>query len=215
MSEYQHIVTLTLFSKAKETSSETVRVVVAQWVDSFERALKDGTEADIASLFHDDAWIRDYLAFSWDFRTIRSSTKVVNYIKQNQDTVQLGKIRPRSQGAFQPVFKSPTSDLHWVEYMFEFETAFGKGRGMLRLVVADDNIWKGYLIILPSKNSRVLRRHQDRGARTATSTHDMEFGVSEGRGRRNSFKRIRWYLSLVLVSHEDTALCSTPTSDLP
>ncbi|KAH7022119.1 hypothetical protein EDB80DRAFT_744724 [Ilyonectria destructans] len=29
--------------------------------------------------------------------------------------------------------------------MFEFETAFGKGRGMLRLVVVDDNVWKSYL----------------------------------------------------------------------
>ncbi|KAF7548129.1 hypothetical protein G7Z17_g7272 [Cylindrodendrum hubeiense] len=146
MAGHPHIITLPVFAEATEKSPDNARTVVDQWVNTFEKTLKDGSEAEIATLFHSDAWIRDLLGFSWDYRAIQSSTEIAKHLKQNYEAVKLGNIRPRTKGAFQPEFKSLTPDVHWVQSMFEFETAIGKGRGMLRLVTADDNSWKCYLI---------------------------------------------------------------------
>ncbi|KAM5344458.1 hypothetical protein ACJ41O_012994 [Fusarium nematophilum] len=145
MSGYEHIITLPRFTEAQAKSPDHAREIVAQWIETFQKVLKSGTVDDLASLFHDGGWIRDFLAFSWDFRTIQGSTDLAAYIK-HQDAPHLLSIQHRNHGAFQPVFKTPAPDVHWVESMFDFETSVGTGKGMLRLVSDDSSVWKGYAI---------------------------------------------------------------------
>ncbi|KAK7413126.1 hypothetical protein QQX98_008012 [Neonectria punicea] len=146
MSGHEHIITLPRFTEAEAKSPEHARDIVANWIESFQKVLQSGTAKDVASLFQDDAWIRDFLGFSWDFRTIQGSDKLAAYIKEHEGTTRLLTIRQRDHGAFQPVFKTPSPNVHWVESMFEFETSVGSGKGMLRLTANENNVWKGYLI---------------------------------------------------------------------
>ncbi|KAF5013867.1 hypothetical protein FDECE_148 [Fusarium decemcellulare] len=145
MSGYEHIVTLPRFTESQAKSPEVAREIVDQWLKKFQEVVKTGTYTDVASLFHGDAWIRDFLTFSWDFRTIQGSEALSSYIKK-QDAATLVSIKARDHGKFQPIFKTPAPEVHWVESMFEFETSVGRGKGMLRLVSGNDNVWKGYLI---------------------------------------------------------------------
>ncbi|KAH7254563.1 hypothetical protein B0J15DRAFT_423922 [Fusarium solani] len=146
MSGYEHIVTLPQFPEHQDKSPETARLIVTQWLGSFQQAVRNGSVDDLAEFFNKDAWIRDFLAFSWDFRTIQGSNKVSEYIKQSQDAASLVAISARDHGKFQPSFKTPAPGTNWVESMFEFETSIGRGKGMVRLVSGDKPGWKAYLI---------------------------------------------------------------------
>ncbi|KAF4982173.1 hypothetical protein FZEAL_2150 [Fusarium zealandicum] len=146
MSGHEHIITLPRFTESEAQSTEIARDIISQWLENFQKAVKTGSTEDLASTFHQDAWIRDLLGFSWDFRAIQGSEKLAAYLKKNQDTTSLLAIRLREHGQFQPRFKTSAPNVHWVESMFEFETSVGSGKGMLRLVAGNDNIWRGYLI---------------------------------------------------------------------
>lgn len=146
MSGYEHIVALPHFPEHQDKSPETARLIITQWLGSFQQAVRNGSVDDLAELFNEDAWIRDFLTFSWDFRTIQGSNKVSEYIKQSQDAANLVAISARDHGKFQPNFKTPAPGTNWVESMFEFETSIGQGKGMVRLVSGDQPGWKAYLI---------------------------------------------------------------------
>lgn len=146
MSGYEHIVALPHFPEHQDKSRETARLIVTQWLGSFQQAVRNGSVNDLAELFNEDAWIRDFLTFSWDFRTIQGSKKVSAYIKESQDAASLVAISARDHGKFQPTFKTPAPETNWVESMFEFETSIGRGKGMVRLVSGNKPSWKAYLI---------------------------------------------------------------------
>lgn len=186
MPEYQHTVSLPRFSSTVQPSAANARNVVQLWVESFHQALKSTTVAELSSIFHRDAWIRDFLGFSWDFRTIQGSAKLADYIAQHRSTAGVASICPREKGDFQPVFKQPAPGVHWVESMFDFETSVGRGKGMLRLVADDDNIWKAYLINFTLQELKGFEEKS--GARRPHGYHDPRSGTwSEKRAREKEF----------------------------
>ncbi len=86
------------------------------------------------------------LAFSWDIRTIHGLDKVAAYFNENWTSHNLSNLKIRETGKFAPHTESPIEGLQWLESMFDFETSFGFGSGMLRLVQGSDGVWKGHMI---------------------------------------------------------------------
>ncbi|KAJ5558656.1 hypothetical protein N7535_008871 [Penicillium sp. DV-2018c] len=116
-------------------------------MQEFEKAFNGHGFGRIAGIFVENAWVRDFLTISWDFRTIQGRDNLIQYFANNwQDTFV--HTRLQEEGAFQPSFKNPTPELQWVESMFVFETRYGRGKGMIRLVLDNEESqqWKGYLI---------------------------------------------------------------------
>lgn len=186
MPEHQHTVSLPRFSRTLENSAENARNVVQLWVESFHQALKGGTVAELSAIFHNDAWIRDFLGFSWDFRTIQGSNELAKYMAQHQGTAGVASICPREKGDFQPVFKQPAPGVHWVESMFDFETSVGRGKGMLRLVADDNSIWRAYLINFTLQELKGFEEMS--GSRRPHGYHDPRSGTwSEKRAREKEF----------------------------
>ncbi|KAM0553177.1 hypothetical protein ACHAPJ_007464 [Fusarium lateritium] len=181
-----HIITLPKFSESQAKSPEIAQELITRWLQNFQQVLKTGTAADLASLFHGDAWVRDFLTFSWDFRTIQGSEQVASYIRQNQDQSAIVAIKARDYGRFKPVFVTKTSEVHWVESMFEFETLIGTGKGMLRLVQGNDNAWKAYLINFTLQE---LKGSEEKsGPRRPHGYVDPRYGTwSERRERQKEF----------------------------
>ncbi|UKZ76801.1 hypothetical protein TrVFT333_004513 [Trichoderma virens FT-333] len=142
-----HIITLPTFKQQGNVSLSHARNIAERWVRDFEHALKGDDREALEKLFVKDAWIRDLLSFTWDFRTLQGRDNVLNYL-QNNHNASIGTIRLRDHGAFQPIFKKPYPDMQWVESMFDFESRHGHGKGMLRLVLDGDDgdQWKCYLI---------------------------------------------------------------------
>lgn len=142
-----HIITLPTFKLQGNVSQLYARSITERWLRDFEDALKSNDRDKLGKVFVEDAWIRDLLALSWDFRTLRSRDNVLDYLQENHKA-GIHTLRLRDHGAFQPTFKKPYPGMQWVESMFDFESRYGSGKGMLRLVLDGDegDEWKCYLI---------------------------------------------------------------------
>ncbi|OPB41770.1 flavin-binding monooxygenase [Trichoderma guizhouense] len=140
-----HIITLPTFKQQGNVSLSHARNISERWVKDFEHALQRNDRERLEKVFVKEAWIRDLLSFTWDFRTLQGRDNVLNYL-QNNYNAGISSIRLRDYGTFQPTFKNPCPDIQWIESMFDFESRQGRGKGMLRLVLDGDDEWKCYLI---------------------------------------------------------------------
>ncbi|KAK2803479.1 hypothetical protein FQN50_006990 [Emmonsiellopsis sp. PD_5] len=138
--------TITLPPLACDIVPDDPHLIVSKWTAKFEKILAAKDTSALKSAFQNDAWLRDFLALSWSFRTINGLDNLVKYFDDNLNRVQLCNLRPRSDGPFQPHFKKVSPNVQWVESMFDFETTFGRGSGMLRLVGDANGEWKSFLI---------------------------------------------------------------------
>ncbi|KAF3800122.1 putative indole-3-pyruvate monooxygenase YUCCA8 [Colletotrichum gloeosporioides] len=146
MTKIQHSIKLPTFREPFSKTPEYAREVIAGWVDKFNQLLTNGDLAEFPSLFRSDAWIRDFLSLSWDFRTIQGLHRISEYFQENLRQTGLRNIEPRQTGAFAPAFRTVAPGVHWVDSMFDFENDVGRGKGVVRLVEEEDNVWKAYMI---------------------------------------------------------------------
>ncbi|KAK2804743.1 hypothetical protein FQN50_006481 [Emmonsiellopsis sp. PD_5] len=142
--EDSHVISLlSLPSRENDTPPEPLAIISA-WVSNFLRIQSNG-HVD-PSVFHQDAWLRDMVVLSWDFRSIHGADNIGAYFVANIERAKFQKFEPRSSGPFQPAFKTAAPGLEWIETMFDFETETGRGSGVLRLVLDVDDKWKAYLL---------------------------------------------------------------------
>jgi len=97
-------------------------------------------------LFHDDSWWRDHVALDWDLHTLHGLPKIISFLSHRLPSLQLGSFKVVTEGQFGPSISSPIDGLEWIESMFTFETAIGRGRGMLRLAGASDGSHKAHIM---------------------------------------------------------------------
>lgn len=150
LAQHPHDITLPTFSKHSEvkvtvTDSGSPVQIAQAWLDKFASVFSSGDASRLASIIHPDSWWRDFLTFTWDYRTIRGATAQVNFLTQHID-VGLTKLALYSEGKFAPSFQNPIEGLEWVESMFTYETRAGTGKGTLRLAKGDDGVWKAHFI---------------------------------------------------------------------
>ncbi|KKP02860.1 hypothetical protein THAR02_05036 [Trichoderma harzianum] len=135
-----HIITLPTFKQQGNVSLSHARNISERWVKDFGHALQRNDREGLEKVFVKEAWIRDLLSFTWDFRTLQGRDNVLNYLQNNHNAC-ISSIRLRDYGKFQPTFKNPCPDMQWIESMFDFESRQGRGKGMLRLVLDGDDGW--------------------------------------------------------------------------
>ena len=102
------------------------------WLDAFERTLSKPEPAGLDHLFLADSFWRDVLALSWHLQTIAGRDPITEAL-----TRLAPKARPTSfkiaphRAAPRWVTRAGTNT---IEAIFDFETALGRGSGILRLV---------------------------------------------------------------------------------
>lgn len=102
------------------------------WLDAFERTLSKPEPAALDHLFLADSFWRDVLALSWHLQTIAGRDPITEAL-----TRLAPKARPTSfkiaphRAAPRWVTRAGTNT---IEAIFDFETALGRGSGILRLV---------------------------------------------------------------------------------
>lgn len=131
---------------AKTATPPSPQLIAQEWITDFEAALKSGDVAGFAKVLQPDAWWRDFLALSWDIRTVHGLDKISTYLSDNLAHTTPHSLKLRQNEKFAPAFATPIEGLEWVESQFDFETKVGRGSGMLRLVQGTDGIWKGQMI---------------------------------------------------------------------
>ena len=120
---------------AQSTAAESDSALVTQWLDRFDAALQNGTSATLAPMFAQDGHWRDLLAFTWTITPREGANAIAELIVAKQTATQArgfaiaeGRTPPRR-------IKRVGIDV--IEGIFQYETALGRGFGVVRLL-ADD-----------------------------------------------------------------------------
>jgi cation diffusion facilitator CzcD-associated flavoprotein CzcO len=127
------------------TRPQAPAVAAQDWLQQFERALARGDDALLTGLFVADGYWRDLLAFTWRIQTIAGAAAIARELKP-----AAGRTRPQGfalaadRTAPRNVTRAGTEAL---EAIFRFETAQGRGSGVLRLVPDADGVMKAWTLL--------------------------------------------------------------------
>ncbi|TDL21200.1 FAD/NAD(P)-binding domain-containing protein [Rickenella mellea] len=108
--------------------------VAAQWFASFSRAIASTDAASVVDLLAEDAFWRDVLALTWDFRTIQRKDRILSFLNDVLPDVKLGELKIKDDHGKGVEFQQPFPDLAWIQVLFTFETSVGIGSGVVRLI---------------------------------------------------------------------------------
>ena len=103
-----------------------------RWLANFERALGDPAEAPLEALFHPDSHWRDVLALTWQIRTFTGAHAIAGELKTHA-----GRARPtgfRTDPRRTAPRRVTRAGTEAIEAIFAFETAEGRGSGIVRLI---------------------------------------------------------------------------------
>jgi cation diffusion facilitator CzcD-associated flavoprotein CzcO len=127
--------------------TDDVSIATENWLTQFESALATSDDTLLKTLFHPESHWRDVLALSWNIQTINGAEAILSAL--NADA---GRARPAGfaidpdRAAPRKVTRAGTST---IEAIFKFETAQGRGNGILRLVpeAGDGNRPKAWTLL--------------------------------------------------------------------
>ena len=117
--------------------TKSVTTIAENWLTQFERALAVPDDVLLKSLFHADSYWRDLLALTWHIRTVIGFEAILREVKAH-----VGPAKPTDFGT-NPNRTAPRyvtrAGTRAIEAIFSFETAHGRGSGVLRLTPDADN----------------------------------------------------------------------------
>src|ERR1700692_4467856 len=127
--------------------TDDVSIAAENWLAQFEDALAEPDDFLLKTLFHPDSYWRDVLALSWNLQTINGAEAIIRELKADAGRAQPGgfKIDP-DRAAPRRVTRAGTNT---IEAIFKFETAGGRGSGILRLIpdAGDGNRLKAWTLL--------------------------------------------------------------------
>ena len=127
--------------------TDDIGVAAESWLAQFESALANSDQALLKTLFHPESYWRDVLALSWNLQTTSGTDAIV------------GELQARAAGAapggfvINPDRAAPSrvtrAGSSVIEAIFRFETAMGRGSGIVRLLSdgADGNRLKAWTLL--------------------------------------------------------------------
>jgi cation diffusion facilitator CzcD-associated flavoprotein CzcO len=127
--------------------TDDISVAAENWLALFEQALANPDRAPLKTLFHPDSFWRDVLALSWNLQTINGADAILRELQ-----ARAGRAAP-SGFAIDPDRAAPRrvtrAGTNVIEAIFRFETAVGRGSGILRLIpdAADGGRLKAWTLL--------------------------------------------------------------------
>ena len=113
--------------------------IAKQWLYSLDKYLRYHGFLNLSSLFHEHSWWRDFVALTWDLRSLQGIGKITKYLTASNH--ELGGLTPIISGCLQPALVK-----QWITAGFTFKTRFGTGRGSVFLVNTAPNEWKAWVV---------------------------------------------------------------------
>src|SRR6202162_5652639 len=112
--------------------TDDISIAAENWLAQFETALAKPDDFLLKTLFHPDSYWRDVLALSWNLQTINGADAILRALKAHAGRAQPAGFRiDPDRAAPRRVSRAGT---HTIETIFKFETAEGRGSGILRLI---------------------------------------------------------------------------------
>jgi cation diffusion facilitator CzcD-associated flavoprotein CzcO len=127
--------------------TDDIAVAAEHWLAQFEAALSDADAAALTRLFQPESYWRDVLAFSWTLQTWNGADAILSELKAlaPRTKPENFQIDP-DRAAPRRVTRAGTLS---IEAIFTFETALGRGHGILRLIpdANDGNRLKAWTLL--------------------------------------------------------------------
>ena len=127
--------------------TDDISVAADTWLARFEDALRKPGDGALEFLFLPDSFWRDVLALSWNIQTSEGADAIIAELKRHA-----GRAAPRRL-AIDPDRRAPRkvmrAGINAIEAMFKFETADGRGSGIVRLIpdATDGNTLKAWTLL--------------------------------------------------------------------
>jgi putative flavoprotein involved in K+ transport len=111
--------------------AETDLTITERWLAQFERALSEGDNALLKTLFHADSHWRDVLPLTWRIMSVNGRDAILKELRMHSQRARPHGLKiPPHRTAPRHVMRAGTDA---IEAIFSFETARGRGSGVVRL----------------------------------------------------------------------------------
>ena len=117
--------------------------VARTWFETFVNNVQTSNVDGVLSQLLDEAFWRDILSLTWDFRTFYGHDRIQQFLVDRLATSKLSGLQLNTHSA---AMMSPYPDIVWIHAFFTFSTAVGTGTGILRLVPTASGDWKAHTI---------------------------------------------------------------------
>src|SRR5882757_5096966 len=127
--------------------TDDIAVAADNWLARFEDALAKSDIGALKTLFHPDSHWRDVLALSWNIQAVNGADAILKELKLHAPAVApSGFAVDPDRAAPRKVMRAGTDA---IEAIFRFETAQGRGSGILRLVpdTGDSNTVRAWTLL--------------------------------------------------------------------
>jgi cation diffusion facilitator CzcD-associated flavoprotein CzcO len=127
--------------------TDDISIATESWLAQFECALAKPDEPLLKTLFHPDSYWRDVLALSWNIQTLNGAQPILSELKADAISASPSGFRiDPDRAAPRRVTRAGTNA---IEAIFRFETAVGRGSGILRLIpdAGDGNKLKAWTLL--------------------------------------------------------------------
>jgi len=159
--------------------------IVIRWLGTFEQALKAGDEGALRAVLAEECHWRDLLAFTWNITLHDDRDHAMADLRRAQPTIQAQNFRLAETRT--PPRRVKRHGIDSIEAFFSFETKFGRGSGIVRLITdRPERAW----VLATSLDE--LKGHEEpiNMRRPAGSAYSRNFGGdnwSDIRGKEQTF----------------------------
>ena len=143
-----------------DIQAERLAELSEDWLGRFERALGTADPAAIAGLFADESYWRDAVAFTWTLRTVEGRDAIGLALAEHAAGAGATAFRlhPRRIAPVQVV----RAGTDCIESFFTFETATGRGEGVLRLTPDATGRFRAWTLLTALDQ---IKGHEERAGR--------------------------------------------------
>ncbi|MCC8975119.1 flavin-containing monooxygenase [Bradyrhizobium brasilense] len=127
--------------------TDDISVAADNWLVQFEDALASPDDVLLKPLFHPDSYWRDVLALSWNIQTVNRAFAIIEELPAHARHSAPHDFRIDADRA--PPRRVTRAGTNAIEAIFKFETAVGRGHGIVRLIpdAADDDRLKAWTLL--------------------------------------------------------------------
>src|SRR5262249_41227049 len=142
---------------------DTVATIAERWLAQFEAALAAPDRARLKALFHADSHWRDVLALMWRIVTLDGAEAILRELPTHAARARPSgfKLTPHPPAPRNITRAGPAA----IEAIFKFETAQGRGSGILRLTpdAGDGNAFRAWTLLTALDE---IKGHEERLGRS-------------------------------------------------
>ncbi|WP_163159891.1 flavin-containing monooxygenase [Bradyrhizobium uaiense] len=154
--------------------TDDISVAADNWLVQFEDALAGPDDVLLKPLFHPDSYWRDVLALSWNIQTVNRAFAIIEELPAHARRSAPHDFRiDAERAAPRRVMRAGTDA---IEAIFKFETAIGRGHGIVRLIAdaADGDRLKAWTLLTALEELKGFEEQQGHN-RPRGQAHSRDF----------------------------------------